>query len=633
LSKYDVIVIGGGHAGIEAAHISAKRGLSVLLITLNTDEIGEMSCNPAIGGLAKGHLVKEIDALGGIMGSGIDQTSIQYRQLNTKKGMAVRSSRAQADRYEYVEWMTKKIRDVDNIEIEENNVVEFIADKKKIVGVKCLDGKEFRSKKTILAAGTFLRGKMFIGSEEFSGGRVGSKDEVKLSDNLLKLGLELGRLKTGTPARLDSNTINFDILEKQNGDKTIRPFSFSNTGISYDQIPCYITYTNEKTHEIIRENLTRSPLYTGMITGTGPRYCPSIEDKVVRFSDKTRHQIFLEPESRRTNEIYPNGISTSLPKDAQEAFIKTIEGLENAKILKYGYAVEYDFIKPTQLDHSLKVKKLENLFFAGQINGTSGYEEAAAQGLLAGINASSEILGEEKISLERFDSYISVLVDDLVTKGTEEPYRMFTSRSEHRLLLREDNADQRLSPLAKKLNLLSEKEVASFEKKQVQGAQLTELIGKYKLNPSVKVNDFLENISFSKISKPHTLVEIIKREELSFDKLSKLIEFLGGENELKQLEQSFGKARFSELFQKIQTDIRLEGYIKRENEKVESLIKMSEITIPESLNYEEMIGLRNEIKDKLAEAKPKNIREAGKISGVTPAAIDIILINLRKIKK
>jgi len=628
--NYDVIVVGGGHAGIEATAISAKRGFSVLLLTLKINEIGEMSCNPAIGGLAKGHLVKEIDALGGVMGVAIDNNAIQYRLLNTRKGSAVRSSRAQADKRKYSFWMRDYLLNDENITIKENNVSELILENSTVLGVRCTDGSEYFALKTILTTGTFLNGLMHTGSKKIIGGRSGSEDRVTLSDSLLKSGIELGRLKTGTPARLDSRTINYDILEVQHGDKTIKPFSFKNSEISYDQIPCYITHTNTQTHDIIRINLHRSPLFSGIIQGTGPRYCPSIEDKVVRFPDRERHQVFLEPEGTNTISVYPNGISTSLPEDVQNSFIKSIKGLEDVSILKYGYAVEYDFVYPTQLKHSLGVKNIENLFLAGQINGTSGYEEAAAQGLIAGINAINEIIGRSPINISRYDSYTAVLIDDLVLKGTLEPYRMFTSRAEHRLLLREDNADIRLKPLAIENELLDREDIKSFDIKKTTIFFIEEFLKKSMLYPSYETNSFLSVSGFKRITRPASLYEYLKISDPEFEDFIEILIFMNLKRTWDSNTHNLTINQIKDFFEYVKVDCQLEGYINRENRRIKIIKKNENIPFPPDIDIDSIPGIKNEIREKLKKFKPENLYEAGRISGLTPAAIDILHINIVK---
>lgn len=630
--KYDILIVGGGHAGIEAACVCAKRGLTVGLITLKIDEIGKMSCNPAIGGLAKGHLVKEIDAFDGLMGLAIDDVAIQYRLLNTRKGSAVRSTRAQADRFDYVTWMVNYLKKIKNIELIEANASELINEGKKVYGVRLKDGRKILGKKIILTTGTFLNGLMHIGDEKYTGGRWASNEKVTISNSMISLGIKMGRLKTGTPARLNTNTINYDELEIQNGDKDIKPFSFMNNNIIDAQIPCYITYTNDKTHRVIKENLKRSPLYTGKIKGIGPRYCPSIEDKIVRFHDKNRHQIFLEPEGRNTLYVYPNGISTSLPKDVQEDFIKTIKGLENVEIMKYGYAVEYDYVFPTQLDHTLKVKSLQNLYLAGQINGTSGYEEAAAQGLIAGINASNEILKKDHFVLRRYESYIGVLIDDLVTKGTSEPYRMFTSRAEHRLLLREDNADLRLTEKALNLGIVSEERKNLFFIKKEINSKIKSFLKTSKISPKAHNQDFIRMNSLSPLNKTINFWQYIKKGSLEIEGFLKLLEIMKLENKWEAFQKGVSKDLLNSVWNTVQTDILLEGYISRENDKIGYIKKQENLKIPENFKFDEVYGITREAKEKLIENNPKNIHEASKISGLTPAAIEVLLINIKKFK-
>ncbi|NIP30801.1 MAG: tRNA uridine-5-carboxymethylaminomethyl(34) synthesis enzyme MnmG [Candidatus Dadabacteria bacterium] len=612
---HEVIVIGAGHAGCEAALASARMGCKTLVLTANIDTIGLMSCNPSIGGVGKGHLVKEIDALGGEMGKAADSTAIQFRRLNTRKGAAVQATRIQADRNAYRLYMKKALENETNIDIKQRMVVDFLAESGKVVGVKTNLGESFFADTIVVTPGTFPNGLMHIGMTQVSGGRAGEAAAEGISSSFEQLGFKVRRLKTGTPPRFDGRTINWSKLELQPGDEIPTPFSFGNINIQRDQMPCYITYTNERTHEVINSNMHKSPLYSGLIKGVGPRYCPSIEDKVVKFPDKTRHQIFLEPEGRNTYEIYPNGISTSLPLEVQYELSRTIDGLENVEIMRPGYAVEYDFLEPTQLKVSLESKFVENLFFAGQINGTTGYEEAGSQGLIAGINAALRVKGEEPFVLDRSEAYIGILVDDLVTKGVDEPYRMFTSRAEYRLILREDNADLRLRERGFKLGLVNDEDFNAFVKKKESIENELSRLDETKIYPTEEVNSILENLGSQPLKKPQSLKEILRRPDITY-------------NELNYLDTTFD---FNlKIKSQIELEVKYEGYIKRQSEEVNKFKRLENIKIPESFDYKCIPGLSNEIVQKLSNIKPGSIGQATRVSGVTPAAISVLLVYLKK---
>jgi len=616
MEEYDVIVVGGGHAGIEASLACARIGHPTLLITQKVDQIGYMSWNPAVGGLAKGHLVKEIDTLGGEMAKATDETGIQFRQLNTGKGPAVRSSRAQVDRQEYRLRMKRAVENQENLTINQATVEEILVNGNQILGVKTDSNEAIQAKALILVPGTFLNGLIHIGLTHFSAGRMGDPPSIGLSESLKRLGFRMGRLKTGTTPRLDHNTIDFSLLTPQYGDEPPTPFSFDTKKIETEQIPCYITYTNPNTHEIIKNGLDRSPLYCGVIKGVGPRYCPSIEDKVVRFSDKKRHQIFLEPEGRHTNEIYPNGVSTSLPLDIQIRMLRSIKGLEEVEIIRPGYAIEYDFVDPTELKPSLETKNIRGLFHAGQINGTSGYEEAAAQGLMAGINASLYIRGEEPLILKRSDAYIGVLIDDLVTKGTAEPYRMFTSRAEYRLHLREDNADLRLREKGYEVGLVEEEDYRIFLKKKESVEKTLSKISEVRINPTKDHNEILHQWGSSPLKKEASLQEILKRPEVHFKHLSTF------DRSLESLPES--------VQDQVEIQVKYDGYIKRQLEHIERFKRLEEVSFPEGFDFGSVIGLSTEVMEKLLKIKPYSLGQASRISGVTPAAISILMINLKK---
>jgi tRNA uridine 5-carboxymethylaminomethyl modification enzyme len=616
MEEYDVIVVGGGHAGIEASLACARIGHPTLLITQKVDQIGYMSCNPAVGGLAKGHLVKEIDTLGGEMAKAADETGIQFRQLNTGKGPAVRSSRAQVDRQEYRLRMKRAVENQENLTIKQATVEDILVNGNQIVGVKTDSNEAIQAKALILVPGTFLNGLIHIGLTHFSAGRMGDPPSIGLSESLKRLGFRMGRLKTGTTPRLDHNTIDFSLLTPQYGDEPPTPFSFETKKIETEQIPCYITYTNPNTHEIIKNGLDRSPLYCGVIKGVGPRYCPSIEDKVVRFSDKKRHQIFLEPEGRHTNEIYPNGVSTSLPLDIQIRMLRSIKGLEEVEIIRPGYAIEYDFVDPTELKPSLETKNIRGLFHAGQINGTSGYEEAAAQGLMAGINASLYIRGEEPLILKRSDAYIGVLIDDLVTKGTAEPYRMFTSRAEYRLHLREDNADLRLREKGYEVGLVEEEDYRIFLKKKESVEKTLSKISEVRINPTKDHNEILHQWGSSPLKKEVSLQEILKRPEVHFKHLSTF------DRSLESLPES--------VQDQVEIQVKYDGYIKRQLEQIERFKRLEEVSFPEGFDFGSVIGLSTEVMEKLLKIKPYSLGQASRISGVTPAAISILMVNLKK---
>ncbi|MCK5243621.1 MAG: tRNA uridine-5-carboxymethylaminomethyl(34) synthesis enzyme MnmG [Desulfobacterales bacterium] len=614
--SYDVIVVGAGHAGCEAALAAARLGCRTLVMTINVDHIGEMSCNPAVGGLAKGHLVREIDALGGEMAKNIDATGIQFRRLNTKKGPAVQSLRAQADKEEYRLRMKQALENQDNLDIKQGVVDELIVADGTIRGVVTSIGEEYPGRAVVLTTGTFMKGVIHIGLRNFSAGRMGDPASVKLTEDLKRLGFNMGRLKTGTTPRLDGRTIDFSRLTPQCGDEPPIPFSFETGSISQKQVPCYITYTNEKTHEIIRSGLDRSPLFAGVIKGTGARYCPSIEDKVVRFSEKPRHQIFLEPMGRNTTEIYPNGVPTSLPADIQFEMIRSIEGLEEAEIVRPGYAIEYDYVEPTQLKPTLETKLIRGLFFAGQINGTSGYEEAAAQGLMAGINAVKYVAGEQPLVLDRTKAYIGVLIDDLVTKGTEEPYRMFTSRAEYRLILREDNADLRLRETGYLTGLVSDSVYRAYQQKKDAIRQLLDHLAEVRLTPCASVNEKLRSMGHHELNQPVLLRDLLKRPGVTLE-------------DLKVFDQRFAGAE-SSVAEQVEIQTKYDGYIKRQADLVKRFRKMEDISIPAAFEYTDVPGLSNEVKEKLAAIHPSSIGQAARIPGITPAAVSILQVLLKK---
>ena len=604
MKEYDVIIIGGGHAGTEASLASARCGSNTLLVTQNFNTIGQMSCNPSIGGIGKGHLTKEVDALGGVMARAADAAGIHFRTLNKKKGPAVWSTRSQADRDLYKTFIQKEIRSQEHLNILDGEVIDIIIKDNSVTGIELVNGSILKTKNVILTAGTFLSGMIHIGNKSFSAGRIGEDASNKLAKRMKALDLMMGRLKTGTPPRLNGDTINYSQLIEQPGDEPRPVFSFMGNAADHpEQINCYIARTNEKTHEHIKKSLKNSPLFNGVITGKGPRYCPSIEDKVTRFSEKNSHQIFLEPEGLKTNLVYPNGISTSLPEEDQEAFIRTIQGLENVKIEKYGYAIEYDFFDPRGLTSFLENKKIAGFFMAGQINGTTGYEEAASQGIVAGINASLKSQGKEMWSPARENSYIGVMIDDLITQGAPEPYRMFTSRAEHRLYLREDNADERLTAIGFKLGSVNKKRFDIFNNKQ-------NLIKKEII--SLKEFKFVEN------NKSVSAFDFLKRPKNSYESLK---EFASNYN---FTDQEIGK--------NCATRIKYEGYIVRQNNEVIRSKKDEEMKLPKKINYSLITALSKEARENLSLAKPENLRQASRIPGVTPAAISILKVQIKAIK-
>jgi tRNA uridine 5-carboxymethylaminomethyl modification enzyme len=617
-AEFDIIVVGAGHAGCEAALAAARMGFETCIFTINLDTIAQMSCNPAIGGLAKGHLVREIDALGGEMAKVTDSAGIQFRILNRSKGPAVWSLRAQADRLLYRVNMRRVLEAQPKLTIKQGMVERIEVRDGRVCGVVTSLGIFYGARAVIITTGTFLKGLIHIGLESFPAGRAGEFPSVGLSESLKQLGFKMGRLKTGTPPRLDSKTIDFSKTTEQWGDDPPPPFSFSTERIINPQLPCYITYTNERTHKIIRDNLDRSPLYSGRIKGIGPRYCPSIEDKVVRFSERPRHQVFLEPEGLQTKEYYANGISTSLPYDVQVALVRSIPGLEDAEIMRPGYAIEYDFVYPTQIRHSLETKLIDGLFLAGQINGTSGYEEAAAQGLIAGINAALKLRGNPPLILGRQEAYIGVLIDDLVTKGTTEPYRMFTSRAEYRLLLRHDNAEFRLRDKGYQVGLVGEQEYERFLKKREALEKELRRLDETRLSPE-EVNEILLEAGTNPISEKTPLSQLLRRPELDYGFIKRVSPSPYGLTE--------------ELEKLVNTEVKYSGYIKKQHEMVERMKRLEEKKIPEDFNYDTVAGLSREVLSKLKEVRPTSIGQASRIPGVTPAAISLLLIALERQKR
>lgn len=614
--QYDVIVVGGGHAGIEAALAAARLGCRTLFLTMNPDRIGMLSCNPAVGGLGKGQLVKEIDALGGEMARTTDECAIQYRRLNTRKGPAVQATRVQVDRHQYGLSMKRRVENTPGLHLRQGTVENIVFSGGCIEGVETGLGEIFRAQRIVITPGTFLNGLIHVGMQNFPGGRMGDPSSSGLSRALEKLGFDLGRFKTGTCPRLDGRSIAFERLEKQPGDIDPIPFSFSSLPVSIDQIPCYISWTNPRTHEIIRKGLSRSPLFSGVIRGRGVRYCPSIEDKVVKFAERDRHHIFLEPEGRHTNEYYPNGISTSLPIDIQIDLIHSIRGLEKAEIIRPGYGIEHDYVFPTQLKPTLESKQIDGLYLAGQINGTTGYEEAAAQGLMAGINAALSCRGEAPFILSRADAYIGVMIDDLVTKGTDEPYRMFTSRAEYRLRLREDNADLRLREKGFQLGLVDRETREKTRQKEEAIRETIIRLKQVSLHPSDTINSILRTIKSNPIRKKTTLMELLRRPEINFNDLTAF------KPELEKIGGSTGE--------QVEIMIKYEGFLARQEAEIDRLRKMEEIIIPADFDYTILNSLKTEVREKLARFQPVNLDQASRIPGITPAAISILMVYLKK---
>lgn len=616
--NYDVVVVGAGHAGCEAALACARLSLNTVVFTVSVDSIALMPCNPNIGGSSKGHLVREIDALGGEMGKNIDKTYIQSKMLNKSKGPAVHSLRAQADKQDYTRSMRHVLENTNNLTIRQDEVVKLLVEKEQIVGVETYSGAVYRCRAVVLCTGVYLKARCVYGDVSHHTGPNGLSAANYLSESLRDLGIELYRFKTGTPARIDKRSIDFSVMEEQKGDEEIVPFSFTNKpeDIAKDQISCWLTYTNEATHEIIRENLDRSPLYSGNIKGTGPRYCPSIEDKVVRFADKDRHQVFIEPEGNYTNEMYIGGMSSSLPEDVQYKMYRSVKGLENAKIVRNAYAIEYDCINPMQLKPTLEFKKISGLFSGGQFNGSSGYEEAAAQGLIAGINASMKLLGKEQLVLDRSQAYIGVLIDDLVTKETHEPYRMMTSRAEYRLILRQDNADLRLTPIGYKIGLIDQERYDGLLKKEQQIKDEMKRLEKTTIGASKKVQEELEKHNSTPLNSGASLAELLKRPELDYESLKEI------DKDRPELPK--------DVTDQVTINIKYDGYIQRQLRQVEQYKKLENKRIPEDIDYESVNSLRIEAKQKLSKIKPISVGQASRISGVSPADISVLLVYLEQ---
>lgn len=616
--NYDVIIIGAGHAGVEAALASARMGCNTLLTTLNMDNIAMMPCNPSVGGPAKGHLVREIDALGGEMGVNADKTCIQYRMLNTGKGPAVQALRAQADKKLYQNTMKHTCELQENLDVKQLLIDEILFEDNKVTGVVVETGEVYTCKAVVLASGTYLKGRIIIGENTYDGGPNGQRAAIKLSSCLLKAGVELMRFKTGTPARVDRRSLDFSKMIIQPGDDEVHNFSFMSDVKTREQVPCWLTYTNEQTHKIIRDNIERAPMANGIITGVGPRYCPSIETKIVRFPDKERHQLFIEPEGLDTEEMYVQGMSTSMPIDVQMEFLRTIPGLENVRIMRPGYAIEYDCINPLQLKPSLEFKKISGFFSAGQTNGTSGYEEAASQGLIAGINAALKIQGKEPLILKRSDGYIGVLIDDLVTKGTNEPYRVMTSRAEYRLLLRQDNADLRLTEKGRQVGLVSDERYARFVKRRDSIKNTIELLSEIRIHPNKETLAKMQEFELGSIHNIVTAADLLKRKEISYDDLKHIVE-------LPEISEDVKK--------QVEITLVYEGYIKKQLEQVERMEKLEEKLLPEDINYDEVSSLRDEAREKLNAIRPISIGQASRISGVSPADISVLLVYLEQYRR
>ena len=623
--QFDVIVVGGGHAGTEAALASARRGAMTLLLTHNIETLGQMSCNPAIGGIGKGHLVREIDALGGLMATAADHAGIQFRVLNQRKGPAVRATRAQADRQLYRQFVRNALETQPNLSLfqqaVEDLMLEHEAGGERVVGVRTQAGLEFRARAVVLTVGTFLAGKIHIGLQNHPGGRAGDPPSLGLAERLRALGLRVDRLKTGTPPRIDGRSIDYAVLQEQPGDTPTPVFSFLGTRAQHpQQISCWITHTNENTHDIIRGGLDQSPMYAGVIEGVGPRYCPSVEDKVVRFAERDSHQLFLEPEGLNTHEVYPNGISTSLPYDVQEALVHSIRGLENAHITRPGYAIEYDFFDPRDLRPTLETKAIENLFFAGQINGTTGYEEAGAQGLLAGLNAAAKANDLETWSPRRDEAYLGVLVDDLITQGTLEPYRMFTSRAEHRLLLREDNADLRLTPVGRDLGLVDDTRWDAFAQRREAIDREWRRLEKTRLHPRDLDDAGMTELFGAPLARDHTLAELLRRPGVTYAALM-------------QLPGAGPAVSEDDIAEQVETGIRYSGYLARQEAEIARNQRDESLRIPEALDYAEVPGLSNEVREKLARQRPHSLGQAGRIPGVTPAAVSLLRVYLHRLSR